>query len=67
MWYIVVIQVWKHWDSKYSTIKAVPVYAVDNLQALKLVEAEALENWGAVSSHQVLECGRTKPKVVWSD
>lgn len=68
MWFIVVLQVWKHWDSKHSKVMTVSIWDVDKHRALRLATDAAFEQgWGAVSWSEVIEITSQGPRTVLSD
>jgi len=59
MWYIVVVEQWVHYDSEFSKVRSIPVYAVSYDMAV----SGATEGMTCYCIQQVISVGRCKPVI----
>jgi len=68
MWFMVVLQVWKNWDSEYSDIMSVPVYDVDKFRAMRIaIDTANQRGYGATRMVEIWQLTGSEPKKVLSD
>lgn len=63
MWFIVVVEEWKHWDSEFSKVRSIPVYTTDSDSASRSA-SQGMSCWCV---QQVICVGECKPVIMMDE